>query len=346
LTMTILNRLQPVAPMFQRHISTINSEFDNELSFSENSVQFKLADSMGLPQSKTLCLKEEVYFCSNWMPVVLVDIVWSYLPPESKTNLPGKYHSEWKYPNLNSNFLNSIVHDNQHLYMNCFRKNEIYCYSFHGNLIKTFKHHAYAIDLVHHQFYLLSYPQFLIIDILTNSLIQSWNYSITGDVSYGFLKVDQENICFTLGDPGNYVYLYSKNGKEIKKFGSKGEKEGQFHSPSGVTVNENYLYICDRNNHRLQVLDKKNGNFICQWKVGQRSLQYPYSNLLYENLLYVGDLFGIQVFTNEGKFIQIIGRWGYKKKGEFDGVVGLCIVNDQLYINDANNARIQVWDSR
>ena len=80
-----------------------------------------------------------------------------------------------------------------------------------------------------------------------------------------------------------------KNGKEIKKFGSKesSSKNGEFNDPAGLTVNEKYLYVCDWGNDRVQVLDKENGKFICEWKGGQRKIKYPMSILLYENLFYL-----------------------------------------------------------
>ena len=34
-----------------------------------------------------------------------------------------------------------------------------------------------------------------------------------------------------------------------------GSKEGQSNEPSGVTLYNNQVYICDRNNHRIQVFD-------------------------------------------------------------------------------------------
>jgi len=131
--------------------------------------------------------------------------------------------------------------------------------------------------------------------------------------------------------------------KEIKKFGSKesSSKNGEFNCPEGLTVNQKYLYVCDLCNHRVQVLDKENGKFICEWKDGQRKIKDPMSILLHENLFYFGDCYGIQVFTKEGKCIQSFGSPGSGKK-ECDEVTGICIVDDKLYIVD--NPRIQVWN--
>jgi len=108
-------------------------------------------------------------------------------------------------------------------------------------------------------------------------------------------------------------------------------------------VNEKYLYVCDWGNDRVQILDKENGNFIYQWKSGQRSFRFPLSILLYEQLFYVGDQHGVQVFTKENQCIQLFGSYG-SGKGSFNLVSGVCIVNGKAYIVDNGNHRIQVWD--
>jgi len=102
------------------------------------------------------------------------------------------------------------------------------------------------------------------------------------------------------------------------------------------------LYICDCYNHRIQVINKENGIFIRQWKGKERFLEYPRAILLYANLLYVGDLNGIQIYTKDSDCIQIFGSKGSGKE-EFQGVRGLCMRKEKLYIVDCLKKRIQVW---
>jgi len=270
-------------------------------------------------------------------------------PIEIKQKINGKYLFEWKCPKEKDHTLLNIVHDNKHLYINCTKQKEIYCYSFDGKLVTSLKYYARAMELLNNQLYLLDDKKLFIVDLKTNSMIESWDLPKEEERSVGgdSLKVDQEQIYFTpWASFSHYVYLYTKKGKEINKFGSKeqSEAEGKFHYPTGVTVDEEYLYVCDCANDRVQVLDKKNGTFICQWKNGQRSISRPRSILLYEHLFYVGDNYGIQVFTKQGTCIQVFGSSNIgSDKGEFDAVTGLCIVNDKLYIVDYCNRRIQVW---
>jgi len=259
-----------------------------------------------------------------------------------------KYMFEWKGPKGKEHKLFNVIHDNHYLYINCALQGDIYRYSFDGELVNTLKYNVRAMETVNNQLYLLDSSKFFIVDIKTNSKIESWDLPKEkgGPVGGYYLKVDQENIYWTPWQYSHHVYLYSKTGKEIKKFGSKemSEKEGEFYFPNGLTVDEKYLYVCDYWNKRVQVLDKENGTFIHQWKQGQRLFSRPQSILLYEHLLYVGDADGIQVFTKQSpyKCIQVFGKGG-SGKGEFKFARDLCIVNDKLFIVDTNNQRVQVW---
>jgi hypothetical protein len=47
----------------------------------------------------------------------------------------------------------------------------------------------------------------------------------------------------------------------IKRFGSKGTTNGHLHFPSGITYYDNFIYVCDLNNRRIQ---KFNENLIFQ----------------------------------------------------------------------------------
>jgi len=263
--------------------------------------------------------------------------------------LDGKYMFEWQCPERDDHMLQRIVHDNQYLYINCRNTSKIYLYSFDGKLIGNLNYAANCMEIINDQMYLMDYKNFWIIDLKTNARIQEWNLPQEKDGCVGgwFLKVDQENyIYFSPCQCSNYLYFYNKNGKEIKKFGTKGSssKPGEFDLPRGITVNNKYLYVCDYWNHRVQVLDKENGNFISLWKTGERVFSYPQPILLDDNMLYVGDQNGIQVFTKEEyKCVQLLGDHGCRK-GEFNMTRSLCIVNGTLYIVDGQNVRIQAWN--
>ena len=70
------------------------------------------------------------------------------------------------------------------------------------------------------------------------------------------------NLYVTDGDstepaaPNRRVLKYDKNGKFIKQWGSKGQAKGQFDYPHSLLVDSREtVFICDRNNWRIQVFD-------------------------------------------------------------------------------------------
>ena len=47
----------------------------------------------------------------------------------------------------------------------------------------------------------------------------------------------------------------TSSGELIKCVGWRGGKEGEFDDPRGVTLYDNQVFVCDRDNHRIQVFD-------------------------------------------------------------------------------------------
>jgi len=61
-------------------------------------------------------------------------------------------------------------------------------------------------------------------------------------------------------------------------------------------------------------------------------------------MIYIGDRFSLQLFSKDCVCRQRIGS---HKVGngmdEFSRIYGICIVNDELYVSDSNNRRIQIF---
>ena len=65
-------------------------------------------------------------------------------------------------------------------------------------------------------------------------------------------------------DAADNIYVCSKHklqkfagsGELVKSIGeNKGKKEGEFNTPHGVTLHKDEAYVCDSENHRIQVFD-------------------------------------------------------------------------------------------
>jgi NHL repeat len=61
------------------------------------------------------------------------------------------------------------------------------------------------------------------------------------------------------------IHKFSPEGKLLFSWGESGTDPGQFNLPHNICVdNTGYLYVADRENHRVQVFDQ-NGRFQTQW---------------------------------------------------------------------------------
>jgi DNA-binding beta-propeller fold protein YncE len=109
----------------------------------------------------------------------------------------------------------------------------------------------------------------------------------------------------------------------VKKWGSKGTGDGQFQRVHDLDFDpsEKYLYVTDRDNHRVQVFDK-NGKFLFKWGskgTGDGQFTVPYSvDVDSHGNVWVTDRGNhrIQKFDKDGNFLFKFGSKG-SKEGEF-----------------------------
>jgi len=189
-----------------------------------------------------------------------------------------------------------------------------------------------------------------------NEISHAWNLPYTDSYDRN-IKIDNsidsgnDNIYITIGLQPQ-IFIYSKEKKELKKvFGKKwpGRGMGEFTKPSHLAIDQNYLYICDTNNHRIQVLDKETGHYISQWgKKGCSIGQFEFPSAIYliseknnsninsssnEDLFYITDNKSIQLFNRKGKCVQRIEERAHNIS-DIHYNYGLCLFNGLLYISD------------
>jgi len=103
----------------------------------------------------------------------------------------------------------------------------------------------------------------------------------------------------------------------VDEFGTKGNDEGEFDSPSGIALDTttNYLYVADTKNNRIQIFDVD------------------------------GNCSGSDEVANDVCFVDEFGESG-NGRGEFDLPSGLALHtdNDMLYVADTDNNQIQIID--
>ena len=137
-----------------------------------------------------------------------------------------------------------------------------------------------------------------------------------------------------------------------KSVGSKGDGEGQFNVPQSVCVDKESgnIFVCDRDNHRIQVLDQDLQFKESFGKLGHEEpsdFHYP-QDIAFDSQgnLYIADCghYVVKVFNRQFELQRKIGGEGHGR-GTFHYVSSICIdKHDYLYATDKTWNCVQVFD--
>ena len=123
-----------------------------------------------------------------------------------------------------------------------------------------------------------------------------------------------------------------------KCVGQEGRKEGEFDDPRGVTLYGNQMYICDHNNHRIQVFDL-DLNFVRS--IGSRGNGRGEFNAPHDvkfdtaGNMYIAEWSNgrVHVMDSSGHFIRSFGQEGEKN---LRTPSGLHIADKYVYVSDGD----------
>ena len=137
---------------------------------------------------------------------------------------------------------------------------------------------------------------------------------------------------------------FTSSGELIKCIGQRGSKEGEFDDPRGVTLYDNQVYVCDRDNHRIQVFDL-DLNFVRSIGSHSKGRGAPL-DVKFDTAgnMYVAEFsYGrVQVMDTIGQFIRVFGQEG---KGKLHRPSGLHIADKYVYVSDFNGHCIVVYET-
>ncbi len=164
-----------------------------------------------------------------------------------------------------------------------------------------------------------------------------------------FIAVDAEGNSY-ISDLGNKrVQKFSSSGEFVLNFGESGKLAGQFHHPSGVAVDSDFVYVADQNLHKIQKFTL-NGTFVSEWgKYGNNDGQFksPKDIAVDSDFVYVvdADNYRIQKFTTDGEFVLSFGSGGMNHD-QFLILTGIAVDEDgNLYVTDKGNRKIEKFTS-
>ncbi len=150
-----------------------------------------------------------------------------------------------------------------------------------------------------------------------------------------------------VADSGNSrIQKFSSEGEFISAFGKPGTGEGELREPNAVAIDSaGDIYVVDALNHRL-IKFKSDGSFIKQWLGPETNFYGPRDLAIAPNKqIYILD----QGRTRVVKFdpqSEKFSEWGNKgtEAGEFNDPTGLTIGDNFIFVTDAGNNRIQIFD--
>jgi len=133
-----------------------------------------------------------------------------------------------------------------------------------------------------------------------------------------------------------------RKAEPIYGMGARGEGPGKFRIITDMIAIPDGFLVSDRIELRVQILDRE-GNFVAEF--GRGDVTFPTALAVdAAGRVYVSDKADstIKVFK-AGKLIDTIGRNGYGY-GEFRYITDMKVHNNNLYVVDSLNGRIQVFE--
>ena len=157
-----------------------------------------------------------------------------------------------------------------------------------------------------------------------------------------------------VSDNNDRIQKISMNGDCIASIGEEGSGPLQFNTPSGIAISPitGQVYIADRNNHRIQVLNPDLTFSYSFGSEGSANGQFKYLcdiAIDSQGLVYVTDRDNhcIQKFSPDGKFVAQIGSLG-SDPGQLKYPRGVTIDTagtGLVYVSEEGNHRVSVFTS-
>ena len=156
------------------------------------------------------------------------------------------------------------------------------------------------------------------------------------------------------------VHKYAPDGRALFSWGEPGNDPGQFNLVHNIaTDKDGYVYVADRENHRVQVFDS-NGRFEAQWAGAMHRPCAIFVSAAQD--VYIGELgFGMSVnqeYPNIGPRISVWNTGGERQAqlgdrgfgldvGQFSAPHGICIDSrGDLYLAEVSHTNLSHWGGR
>jgi DNA-binding beta-propeller fold protein YncE len=160
------------------------------------------------------------------------------------------------------------------------------------------------------------------------------------------IAVDRKGNTY-VADTGNArIQKFSPKDEFLANFGKSGSREGELTEPVGVTIDAaGNIYVTDSSRNRLLKFDHK-GTFVKEWKGPDPGFYGPRDLVAGPDMrLYILDQ-GRSRVVRFDPVTETSEEWGRSGagEGEFGELTGIATGGNRIYVADALNDRIQVFD--
>ena len=161
------------------------------------------------------------------------------------------------------------------------------------------------------------------------------------------IAVDAAGNLFVADTANSRIQKFDASGKFLATYGERGDMAGQMQEPNGVVIDTSgNIYVSDAKLHKL-LRFKSEGQFEKEWTGPTSGRFYGPRDLAIgpNKLVYVIDQGGTRIC----KLDPATDSWttwgsGGSAEGEFNEPTGIAIGSNSVFVADANNDRVQVFD--
>ena len=177
------------------------------------------------------------------------------------------------------------------------------------------------------------------IKIRTFSLELFLPHGVTVDCAGNILVTDSQSHC---------IRKFTPEGEFLTAVGRKGSEELEFDFPTGIGINHKNkkVYICDRQNNRVQILNEDftfSSSFDSYEEFEPLDVAFDSTGNVY--IVHSSNQC-IRVFTPEGRYLRKFGKRGSGVE-ELDLPSGICIdSNDIVYVTERNIHRVSMFTNQ
>lgn len=157
------------------------------------------------------------------------------------------------------------------------------------------------------------------------------------------IAVDADGFIWVVDTGNDRIVKFNQDGKAVAEYGGSGSKEGRFSSPKGIYISpKGIVYVADSGNSRIQLLST-DGIFIHEIKRANLiklkkpvDVQADASGNVY---VVDEDLGRVLKISSQERLLLSFGQ-----EGEFKKPSSVFITPEEVYILDAGNTRIKIFD--